>query len=208
MKKVFFYSLIILSAVGVLGLAQQYSPDFSFLTHGEPDQLTAKGSALLAPLADQSEVRGPSDFAEKEIYKDWPVYYSDFFDFSLRYPSTWAVLTSGAKLLNTDSQKPLAVFFRENEEIFMVDVLAASANESLDNLAQSFVDKNNIVASGEMIIDGYRALELSVYSKDGASLRSNYILVRLDSQNILRFRFSGIDQGKVLEKVINSIDIK
>jgi hypothetical protein len=146
-----------------------------------------------------------------DTYRDWSMYASDKYQFTLRYPSYLAVNPAAAQMLS-HSQTETAVQFVKNTAgasrgtSITVTATAVADDHTLDQeIAEQKQKLGRVLLQQEMTIGGLRAIRLWVSAPlEGGTIQEDYVFVRKGS-NVLTFSSSGDENRDLFEKMIKTV---
>ncbi|MFC1721375.1 PsbP-related protein [Patescibacteria group bacterium] len=210
MRQLIIFSVIIVLAAGIFGLAYPYASQMELALYG--NRLTAQGSDLVGL---ESETVSPVDDVKEEqrIYRDWPMYANDKYDFSVRYPRDLRVNARAVELLRDSDVKTLVQFIRSNNSgdrgtSIVISVQPVAEGDNLDKIAKEIaIQKGKIVSQSEITVDGVRALRfwLNAPMEGNENLREDMVFVR-KGDNILIFISAGQENRSLFEQILDTVN--
>ncbi len=205
MKNLIAFSVILIITV-MIG-AFVYSQADSFVFSSETNSLNAQGSALLGKIEVEDKVQSEQ---KTNIYREWPVYESNEYSFTMRYPENLRVNSKASEILRSnENNRTLVQFYEaggENSRGTSITVSASLANDRvLEDLARELSDRGSVLSHKEITIDGNRAMKLIITTPlEGEKLREYYTITKIKG-NFLVFNSLGQENKEVFEQMLDTI---
>jgi len=215
MKNLIIFSVIAIIAVGIFGVAYPHADQIK-LSNIADQPITARGSDLVT--AEKSGEITTKDagilYQEKEIYKNWPVYSSDEYGFSVRYPLDFQVNASTVDILSGADPKTLVTFIKSGNSQsqgvnITISAQAANAEKSLDDVAKEWQHRGDLLSWSEMTVDGVRSIRMVISTplEGGDKMHETFVLAK-KGDSVITLQSAGQDDENIFEQMLETVDFK